>query len=606
MISLLFLFLLKSTSVVNGHGNHIIYESAKNAAFRVVGGSDGSTPKESVVSLKRPPFLNHVSKEQVREALQTAEARHRIAVQRALSTYPVWDLSYNDNSTSNADADPVSLRSYPLKDPSTASTCLPDYGTEIPTTVYVTCPPLLSQDECAQVVASAEAHFANNNQGSWTRQQSGQYEVSGFDIHEIPAVKEWFLRAAQTKLLPLLQKTFPDFCGISPEDICIDNAYLFKYTPETGRRTDVHTDSGSLSFTIALSPLSDYDGGGTWFQGLEAPRDELGVSSDSSVTNVNNNGGVLAMDVGQITIRPGGVKHCGYAVTRGTRYIIGGFCIHRKRPEPVRMLLQRTAESEEEYRMLLEAAIVLNPGCAASYNFLANSYIASGNSDMAQQIFEYCLENVDPTSSEVAYALASLYVDKQMYSKAAECLAICLHVDPLDIEAIMMAATVSSHLGDPNRESLYYHEIIGIPDAKATVKASAYCNLGVLHQGEESEIEYYRQSLLLKPKNFSAMYSLACALASRKQWLEAIETFKTSLVLLDEIDTESDSSIKTENEKKENRSKALRSLYTSTVHFLKEESSLQSSASHDDMMKRFKEIMGHTNFDRLVALQGSR
>jgi hypothetical protein len=64
---------------------------------------------------------------------------------------------------------------------------------------------------------------------------------------------------------------------------------------------------------------------------------------------------------------------------------------------------------------------------------------------------------------------------------------------------------------------------------------------------------------------------------------------------------------KTENETEENRLKALRSLYTSVVHYLKEqESSLNNCSSHDEMMHQLKDIMGHENFDRLVALQGRK
>jgi tetratricopeptide (TPR) repeat protein len=609
--------LLQCTIIVFGNRNLEIHGFTRYRIFEVRGGSQnasivaldhGVSPKESVNLMKRPPFLNHVTKDQVQKAIGIAEARHQEAVRRALSTYPVWEKESSAIPSNHSDVDSVSLRSYRLKGTSNASACLPDYAMEIPTTLYVTDPPLLSKQECAEVIAAAESHFSSTNQGAWTRQRSGQYEVSGFDIHEIPAVKEWFLRTAQTKLLPLLQRTFPDFCGPYATDICIDNAYLFKYTPETGRRTDVHTDSGCLSFTIALSSFSDYDGGGTWFQGLDTSHDDGGAESTGSIVSLNENGAVLNMDVGQITIRPGGVKHCGYAVTRGTRYVIGGFCIHRKQPEHVRMLLQRTsdAESEEEQRMLLEAAIVLNPGCAASYNLLANSHIQLGSKDIAQQIFEYCLEHVDPTSSEVAYALASLYIEKQMYNKASECLLICLQVDPLDVEAILMAASVASHLGDTRKEKQFYFRIIGVPDAKAALKASAYCNLGVLHQGEESEIDFYRQSLVFKPKNFSAMYSLACAFASRKQWSEAIDAFRKALEVLDDINTDDDATIKSENERAKSRLKALRSLYTSIVHYLKQESILNSSITHGDMMLRFKDIMGHENFDLLVASQGAR
>jgi tetratricopeptide (TPR) repeat protein len=557
-----------------------------------------SDTKPKILFLQRPPFLKHVTKEQLQEAIQIAEERHRIAVQRALKTYPVWQQQeqLSDSIESISDS-PVLLKEYPLQDG--GFNCLPDYGDDIPTTVYVTDPPLLTKEECRTVITNAEEYFTKLNSGIWTRQKSGQYEVSGFDIYEIPAIKEWFLQTAQQKLLPLLQQTFSNFCGGSNSitNLCIDNAYLFKYTPETGRRTDVHTDSGCLSFTIALSsPKSDYDGGGTWFHGLQQHQSDHNGKGSSNTIEDN----ILPMDIGQITIRPGGVKHCGYAVTRGTRYIIGGFCIHSTRPELVRMLLQtENSSSDQEQLKLLEAAIVLNPGCIAAYNILANHYIQRGNTKMAHQLLVYCLQHVDPLSSEVAYALASQYVEQKLYHKALECVSICLQVDPQDVEAIMMAALIASKLGDRKKEEDYYHCIVSISDVKSSVKASAYCNLGVLHQGEKVELEYYRQSLICKPNNFYARYSLASALASRKKWIEAITLFKQSLTDLNDTRNED-----TAHEVHENRSKALRSLYSATMYLMKEQQEATPTAiTSIEMIQKFHDIMGKENF---VALQNQK
>jgi hypothetical protein len=79
---------------------------------------------------------------------------------------------------------------------------------------------------------------------------SGQYDVAGFWIRDVPAIYEWFNRMVQEWLFPLLVKQFPHFC--------LDNAYVFKYTPKTGRQTDVHAYSGCLSFTIALNGNDEY------------------------------------------------------------------------------------------------------------------------------------------------------------------------------------------------------------------------------------------------------------------------------------------------------------------------------------------------------------
>ena len=411
--------------------------------------------------------------------------------------------------------------------------------------------------------------------------------------------------------------------------LCVDHAYLFRYTPTTGRRTDLHTDAGCLSFTMALSsPTTDYEGGGTWFRGLpgpnvQQPEDEEGSVGGGTDTNINTirvdgNNGVLSMETGQVTIRPGGVQHCGYPVTRGTRYIIGGFCIHRKRPEYVRMLLSPPSTSSDDdtddndddddidNRMspqaLIEAAICLNPACTAGYNLLAHHHLQQGNPILAQEILEYCLQHVDGQSSEVAYALASLHVTAQRYDAAWRCISICLTVDPQDVEAIMMSATIAAHRGDHDTERRYYQTIIEIPDVKPSIKASAYCNLGVLHQGEELELEYYRQSLKHQPKTFAATYSLASALASRKQWSEAIALFRQAIVDLNEDDDNHNDS-PTATTRRQNRRQALQSLYTATMQCIKEQQDVSPTiTSREGMMQQFQEIMGVENFQELQSL----
>jgi len=145
--------------------------------------------------------------------------------------------------------------------------------------------PLFSIEECNAAIDHAEAYFRNQANGTWTTLPSGQYDVAGFWIKDIPQVHEWFNNMLKTKLFPLLVQQFPYFVE-SVDDLVVDNAYLFKYTPETGLRTGVHTDSGCLSFTIALNSPEDYTGGGTWFEHL--------------ANNVNNNGDVVVEDSSKI------------------------------------------------------------------------------------------------------------------------------------------------------------------------------------------------------------------------------------------------------------------------------------------------------------------
>ena len=96
---------------------------------------------------------------------------------------------------------------------------------------------------------------------------------------------------------------------------------MLKYNA-THPRTDVHIDNGVLALTLALSPIGDYAGGGTFFEHLG--EEEL-----------------VEMDAGFATWRPGSVRHGGHRVTSGERYIIGAFLLLEDRVEHVRRLKNR-------------------------------------------------------------------------------------------------------------------------------------------------------------------------------------------------------------------------------------------------------------------------
>jgi tetratricopeptide (TPR) repeat protein len=522
------------------------------AAWSCLAESSGTSSRG--VPPKRPPFVSHITASDLERALAFAEEKHREAVQNALSRYPVDQVVTDDPL---ADISSIQLQPHILH----TKCSLPDFDDLLPKTAYVTDPatPLLSRDECAHVVQLAQQHFDETNNGEWTLQMSGQYQVAGFYIRNIPAVHDWFLRLLRTKLFPLLQQTFPQLVT-SPNDLCVDNTYVFRYTPETGRRTDVHTDAGCLSFTIALNDASEYDGGGTWFDGY----------------------GVVTMGVGHVTVRPGGVKHCGYAVENGIRIVLGGFAMHRHTVEPVRTLLTFGTDNVD----LLEAAVVLNPNLDAAYNILAGRYEALGRTDMAQTVLEYCLQHVNPDASEVSYALGSIYKNQKRYEEALECMKRCLITDAFDFDAMLGVALCAAAMNDTDTERLYYERIINTPGGSIKTLATAYCNLGVLEKGKDTELFYYRQSLATMPNSFSSTYCLASALAERRQWEEAVTTFRAAVAMADHHDQES---------------QALRSLYKAVVGQMKESGFIPQS--REEAVARFQLLMGAENFQKAATMK---
>jgi tetratricopeptide (TPR) repeat protein len=510
----------------------------------------------------RPPFVAHVDEATLREAMQTAADRHRKAVQAALTNYPV------DSSIAPAQTilDTIQLRAHSIEAPGG----LPDFGQELARRIFVTETPLLTSEECQKVIQDAEDHFAGRE---WDRLDSGQYKVAGFWIKDIPSVHQWFVETVATRLFPLLARTFPDFID-SPADLCVDNAYVFKYTPETGFRTNVHTDSGCLSFTLALNPKEDYQGGGTWFEGLDGAPE----------------GGVIEMNEGQVTFRPGGVKHCGHAVQSGTRYIIGGFCIHKGKTEHVRQLLSAPAgTSDDMVRKCSEAALVLNPETDLSYNKLANVYEKAGETAKSRQVLEYCIEKVHPYSGDVAYALASIYKIAKEHEKARACFLACLKCDDYDFEAMLGVVFMSAAMGDYATEREYIDRIISSTGASDRIVGNAYCNLGVLCVGQDEEIACYLKSIELNPGSFAPQYSLGCAYAMRNNLADAREHFKQSVPLATD---------------EEDRIRALKNLYRVAIQEIQTDPSAPST-SQQELMSRLATSMGGDNLQTLTSLTSS-
>ena len=533
------------------------------AAVVVVSASDNQV-FGSTSTAKLPSWLTvHKNRDTMSKYMELARQRHAESIQKAKDNYFHGACTSSPTGTATTILDDYQIQ---------AAGSLPDFETELERRLFVTSSqtPLFTKEECQECVAHAESHFSGKD---WTTLPSGQYDVAGFWIRDIPAVHDWFNQMVRERLFPLLVQQFPHFVD-SPEDLVVDNAYLFKYTPETGRRTDVHTDSGCLSFTIALNSDQEYSGGGTWFEGL--------IGSKS----------VIEMNVGECTVRPGGVRHCGHAVTSGTRYIIGGFCMNTKKVEYVRMLLGLGSEEagKKNYKKAqeaLEVAIALNPNFDGPYSHLADLLQKQGKTKEAKQVLEHCFHHINPQCGEVAYSLGVIYLDEEDYDNAKKCMDVCLESDDCDVDAMMVLAQACQGKQDSAGEEAWYQRIVTTPGASSKVIGKAYCNLGVLHEGTDQEIDYYQKSLEFV-SDFTPNFNLGVAYASRKDYDPAVSSFRRA--------------IETTEEKSDEQSQALQYLYRVTMGKLQKENP-SGPSSREEMMKLFVEIMGEQNYQRMAALR---
>jgi len=539
-------------------------------------GRGGSRNTDTSSVTDKPSWLQ-MDHDTLQQYMELAKQRHADAVKAAEDSYFSASSTISDDArTTHATETLPPVQSFGIAAPPTWS--LPDFAENfnLEKVIYVTTSPLFSQQECNQVISDAEEYFAKEHGGEWTTLPSGQYDVAGFWIKSVPAVHEWFNTAVRTKLFPLVQRQFPHFCN--EDDLVVDNAYVFKYTTETGRRTDVHTDSGCLSFTIALNANDDYSGGGTWFESLH--------KHDNSLSNT------VEMDQGMVTVRPGGVRHCGQAVTSGTRYIIGGFCMHRNKVEYVRMLIGLGAEraSQGDYEGAEEAymaALSLNSKFDATYPNLASVLEEQEKAQQAKQVLEYCYHHVNSRNAEVAYSLGILYLDSGEYDKCKECMNTCLETDACDTEAMMVMAQACAAEGNRAGEEEWYRRITetsGVTNDKA---ASAFCNLGVMKEGTEEEFLLYEQGLELAPNHFQLRYSLGSALALKKQFEDAAKHFRVA--------------VQASADNPEQQSKAVQLLYRAAVMAVQNDESSRP-ASQEALIERLQNVMGKENYEMVAAM----
>jgi len=523
----------------------------------------------------RPEWLSHIDASKLKEFKSLAKQRHNEAVRSSLEQYDVLGpttLTEEELLREKNIVDNLQLDEFRIKAPGK----LPDFHDELgESPVFVTKKetPLFSKDECKNIVEMADNYFDEMDEP--TKLASGQYYIQGFWIKDVQPVSDWFIEKCKSRIFPLLKKQFPSFVD-DVEDLVIDTAYLFKYTPQPGLRTEIHTDSGCLSFTFSLNPKEEYEGGGTWVEGLSSDDDP-------------NMDEIIEMDVGQCTVRPGGIRHCGNPLTKGSRYIIGGFCMNKKRVENVRQLLTNCPKRDppERIKTALECAIALNPESEVAYSSLAGVYESLGYNGKAKQVNEDCLLLANPKSCACSYYLGTTYYQEGNYNEALRYIQNCLDIDPADGDALSTMAQCYANMGDEEKEKETYYKIIKAPGCSNRVLGQAYCNLGIMCHGEDMEMTYFEKSLESSPTSLPTLHSIGTAYASRHQWDNSIVVFQQ--IIEDIVETD------------EEKHKYLKMLYQVATTKLREEG---TAGTQEELMEKLTSAMGKENLGQLMVFQG--
>jgi tetratricopeptide (TPR) repeat protein len=250
--------------------------------------------------------------------------------------------------------------------------------------------PLFPPEEARKVIDDAEDEGVDKNEFV-----SGKYKLAGDWLTNLPNTRAWFNEKLETTLFPLLAHLFPEIVS-SPSVLRAHSVSLLKYNA-SHPRTDVHIDNGILAMTLAMSPKSDYSGGGTKFE------------------HMGND--ILSMDVGHATLRPGSVRHGGHPVTDGTRYILGAFLLLDDKVEHVRRLKNRGSELRRAQDLDGAAehfswALALNPKCTTCLKDWAEVLHAQKRFTEAEEKVRKALELLENKDSDALFTLGIILSDQ--------------------------------------------------------------------------------------------------------------------------------------------------------------------------------------------------
>ncbi|CAM9668220.1 unnamed protein product, partial [Choristocarpus tenellus] len=214
--------------------------------------------------------------------------------------------------------------------------------------VCVTPSPVLLAEECQAAIDEAEAMAAasiSQGKGGWGTARHYSVPTTDVAVKDLPQTIAWFNRIMRKVVQPLVVTASlmgeGDYFSVAEKEVGVEgqeiqqvkdegrgreeevkvgqgktsglaplirvhDAFIVRYDAEAQQSLPTHTDQSEISLTITLNASTEYDGGGTWFEGLGCA--------------------VRPEEAGHVVIFPGGeVMHGGEAITRGVRYVIAVF-----------------------------------------------------------------------------------------------------------------------------------------------------------------------------------------------------------------------------------------------------------------------------------------
>lgn len=295
--------------------------------------------------------------------------------------------------------------------------------------------PLFSAEEAADVIQKAEEEGVDKNE-----YKSGKYKLGGDWLVNLPNTRAWFNKRLEETFFPLLSYLFPEIIS-SPAVLRAHSVSLLKYNA-SHPRTDVHVDNGILAMTLAMTPKSEYSGGGTFFE-------HMGEND------------ILEMDVGHGTFRPGSVRHGGHRVTSGVRYILGAFLLIEDKPEHVRRLKNRGSEIRKAGELdtaakYFEWALAINPRCTTCLKDWAEILLTQKKFAEAEAKIRQALDLLEHKDSDALFTLGILLSEQGKDDESLQAYQDSLSLNAEDAELCYNLGIKLGAKGDTKGEMAMY------------------------------------------------------------------------------------------------------------------------------------------------------
>ncbi len=201
--------------------------------------------------------------------------------------------------------------------------------------------PILSASECHDIISECESHYygwGGSKERYGTPCDRVGYMIKLEDLSKTYSIVNFDLLP---RLYPAILNAFPDALASStkPENFRLGGCRIVKYDASDGHvELGLHRDGLLITANVALNDLSEYEGGGTYVEG---------VSHDFMASPIR-------LPKGHVMLHPGDVLHGGAPITSGIRYVLVCFILDKS-------IIPHEKYCQDRMQLDIEAARLIPP-----------------------------------------------------------------------------------------------------------------------------------------------------------------------------------------------------------------------------------------------------